>query len=49
VRTVNSQKANEENYAVGLTIGLVSGLAIGLVIGFAVILVFRKKRKLSET
>jgi hypothetical protein len=52
VRTVNVQKTNEENYVAGrdfgLTIGVISGLAIGLIIGSAVVVAFRKKRKLSE-
>ena len=52
VETFNSQKGNEEDYLAGrdfgLIVGVASGLAFGLIIGFVVMLVIRKKRKLSE-
>ncbi|MCK4482901.1 hypothetical protein KAU55_06710 [Candidatus Bathyarchaeota archaeon] len=52
VKTVNVQKANEENYVAGrdfgLMMGVVSGLAIGLIAVSASILALKKKRKLSD-
>ena len=52
VRTVNVQKANQENYwtgwAFGLKMGVILGLVIGLVIGLAVLLALRKKPKVSK-
>jgi len=52
VRTVNVQKANQENYWTGwdfgLKMGVILGLVIGLVIGLVVLLALRKKPEVSK-